>query len=114
MDDILWASVADKLFCTREQYLAAIADFERVPIPDGVVIIKGTEIHLACKPAGIRGTRRMLRQVLGGVIARHGCATTRVPRRATASRAFVTRLGFYETGADAVDIHYRIERMHHV
>jgi len=111
--DLLWDQVSGTLFCTKEQYLQSLADWTATEIECGIVLSRGTEIHFACKP-GVVGTRRLLREHLGRVISQHGFATTRVPRSRQTGHRFVTRLGFIKTHADALDIHYKIERMRHV
>lgn len=118
MDDLLWSQVSGFLFCTKEEYLRALSSFTRHPVFRdglliGVVLTRDDEIHVAWKH-GAQGTRRLLKQHLGGAIDRYGHAVTRVPVWRTASQKFVTRLGFVETGRDTNDIYYRIERMSHV
>lgn len=118
MDDLLWSQVSGFLFCTKEEYLQALSSFTRHAVVRdgaliGVVLIRGNEIHVAWKH-GESGTRRLLKQHLGGLIEQYGHAVTRVPLWRTASRVFVERLGFVESGRDANDIYYRIERMNHV
>lgn len=117
-DDFLWSKVSNVLFCTKEQYLLAVSRFDKYRIEAsgelvGVVLTCGSEIHLACGD-GLRGTRRLLREHLGTLIEQYGHATTSVPKGRKKSQAFVTRLGFKATHEDALDIHYKIERMHHV
>lgn len=117
-DDFLWGKVSNVLFCTKEQYLSSVRCFDKHRIETkgklvGVVLTCGSEIHLACDDE-IKGTRRLLREYLGALIEQYGYATTSVPKGRKKSQAFVARLGFKAIYEDALDIHYKIERMHHV
>jgi len=118
MDDLLWSQVSGFLFCTKDEYLQALSSFTKHAVVRdgvliGVVLTRNNEIHVAWTH-GESGTRSLLRKHLGGLIERYGHAVTRVPIWRTASQDFVARLGFVESGRDANDIYYRIERMNHV
>lgn len=116
--DLLWRQASGVLFCSKVQYLCMLDRFTVSEIWQdgllfGAVLTDGSEIHLVWRN-GMQGTRRLLRQHLGGIIEKHGHAVTRVSKGNVASQKFVARLGFERTHEDAFDIYYRIERMRHV
>lgn len=85
----------------------ALRDWECVPLEfQGQLaacgIVRGTEIHFAAMPGfGAKiMTRRIIREFLGPLLARHGFLTTRTEPDDEAGRRFVERIGFSQTWQD--------------
>lgn len=78
--------------------------------PVGMLMTKGQEIHVAIGNNHRRRwlSRRLIREVLGGIISEHGHATTKVMRDNAKGIDFVERLGFKKERQDDLMIYYRI------
>jgi len=106
--DLVWESVKDHCFCAREEYEAALADWELHPIYrcgelSGVVMLRGNEIHCAAHPKyrGRWGFRDALAFVRPGQVTRTG-------KTNTIARRFLERLGFLLSHEDTFDAHYAL------
>lgn len=115
--DILWDAVKESLYCSREDYVASLEGWTLSPIErDGVQIAiriqKGPEFHFIMTGATKSVTRADIRACIQPIIDAHGYATTRTPREDVRQQRFNQALGFFKTGEDEFDIHYRIEKMH--
>jgi hypothetical protein len=101
---MVYTSVKDRLTVGLVEYLEAVKDWEVMPLTEsgrviGGVLIKGNEIHVGygVKPkVSIRG---YIRNILGGVISKHGCALTQVQEENLAGLRFCERLGFVKLSA---------------
>lgn len=94
-----------------EKVQATYADWEQIEDETGWLLVKGTEVHVCCKP-GCRGrmvTRRKIREVLGSVFERLGFLTTRVLIGDPAT--VVRRLGFKKTWSNELFDHYILTAM---
>ncbi|MBT9174205.1 MAG: hypothetical protein DDT21_02616 [Syntrophomonadaceae bacterium] len=105
------------LYLTREQFEQSLDGwtFDIVQRPDGsigmVFVHKGPEFHFAKFGNDVQATREHLKKYPGALIEQYGYATTRTPKTATRQQRFNERIGFYKTGADEYDIHYRIDHL---
>jgi len=113
------ASMSGRVCITFEQFCAAVAGWEVVPVMvdgalAGAVLIDGPELHACILPAyfGRWLTRAVLRKTLHQVLVQHGRAITRTTSGNDAGHAFVARLGFQKIGdVDGVAT-YRLEANH--
>jgi ribosomal protein S18 acetylase RimI-like enzyme len=81
----------------------------------GFVMERDGEMHAWRSPAftGRWLTRADVQTLLGGVINRYGCATTRVPASNETGQRFVERLGFERMGEHAGVVTYKAVRLQH-
>jgi len=103
------------LYLTREQFDQTLEDwdFDIVEVDgviQGVFVVKGPEFHFA-KFGSEPATREQLKKYPGSLIEKYGYATTRTPKTDLRQLRFNQRLGFFQTGEDEYDIHYRIETL---
>lgn len=103
------------LYLTREQFDQTLADWdfdivESNGLIQGVFVVKGPEFHFA-KFDTTPVNREQLRKYPGSLIEKYGYATTRTPKSDLRQQRFNERLGFFKTGEDEYDIHYRIETL---
>jgi hypothetical protein len=100
---------------TPEQAAQALSDFTFLDCGGAVVMTRGSEIHAAA-PRERRGRwirRSDLRSVLGGIVEKHGFATTSVRDDNAAGHAFVRRMGFAPTGEQRDGAtYYKLEIRH--
>jgi hypothetical protein len=117
MDDLIGELWKQSPLCiTREQFAKGLEGWTFDPVyKDGemaaVVLVNGPEFHFSVFTKGLRCTKAHLAKYPGSLIERYGYATTRTPKDDTRQRRFNERCGFFVTGEDAFDIHYRIERL---
>jgi hypothetical protein len=108
--DIFWNDAKQTIFCTQDEYVAAMRDVEfRTWGDDGAMAIVGNEVHVV----GVRRgwiTRRAIREGFIPLLRERGVLTTRVARSNIKSCRFVERMGFKKCGEDQLDNIYRIER----
>lgn len=78
--------------------------------PVGMLMTKGPEIHVAIVKNHRKRwlSRRLIREVLGGIIELHGHATTKVMLDNNEGINFVERLGFKRERQDDLMIYYRM------
>ena len=74
----------------------------------GVFVVRGPEFHFA-KFSDMPATRAHLKKYPGLLIEQYGYAVTKTPKTDTRQQRFNERLGFYKTGEDEYDIHYKID-----
>jgi hypothetical protein len=116
--DILWTQAEPILFITREEFDAAKMgwDIRGFEIDGQLAIItvqKGPEFHFTTLGTGKKIPLRMMKEFLVPIIQEHGFAFTRTPHEDTRQQRFNRRFGFVQVGEDALDIHYRLERLPH-
>lgn len=113
---ILWEQMKDKLYMTPEQFAAGYegCEFDAWRRPDGSIyllfIVRGPEFHFV-KFGDEPADRAILDKYPGALIDRYGYAQTKTPKDDTRQQRFNERLGFYRTGEDDLDIHYRIDHL---
>jgi hypothetical protein len=112
---MVYTSVKDRLAMGMVEYIEAVKDWEVTPLTEagrviGGVLQKGNEIHVGygVKPkVSIRG---YIRDILGGVIDKHGYAVTQVREENQAGLRFCERLGFVKLSAQNGTILLRCDR----
>jgi hypothetical protein len=114
--DLLWQQARERLYITREQFEQSLEGWflDTIHGPNGIAIVfvvKGPMFHFAKFDPTVKATRDHLRKYPGSLIAKYGYATTTTPKEDTRQRRFNERLGFFQTGEDDLDIHYRIEKL---
>lgn len=116
LPEFVYNAISYRLEVPKEEFLERLKEWELSPIflqgnIAAVVMILGTEIHVASAEAG-RGkwlSRRFIKETLGGIIKEHGFATTRTEYDNAPARAFVERLGFVPD-----TVFYRLDKLKHV
>lgn len=115
--DRLWEQAEPLLYISKEEYIALFDGSELEPCEVGgelwyVTVRKGPLFHFATFS---RRTLPMtaIRAFLQNIIDQHGYVETRTPRDDARQHRFNRRFGFKVCGEDALDIHYRIERLPH-
>jgi len=114
--DLLWQQARERLYITREQFEQSLEGWflDTIQGPNGIAavfVVKGPMFHFAKFDPTVKATRDHLRKYPGSLIAKYGYATTTTPKEDTRQRRFNERLGFFQTGEDDLDIHYRIEKL---
>lgn len=74
---------------------------------------KGPHFHFDSFGTKHRLPMSVIRPYLQQIIDEHGFALTKTPRDDERQHRFNRRFGFTPCGEDALDIHYRIERLPH-
>jgi hypothetical protein len=100
---------------TLEQFSSTLSDWDLIDVGGAVVMLRDAEIHVAA-PKDRRGrwiSRARIKTVLGGILQSNGVVRTKVMKDNEAGNAFVSRLGFQETGRDASTIHYELKELRH-
>lgn len=102
---------------SRERFIEFYSSWRVTPLyvhgeVVGAVLQEGPEMHVAVLPKAHRRWARpsIWRQLIDGTIDRYGYAITSVAEANTDGQAFVSRLGFRETGRNGSFIFYRLER----
>jgi GNAT superfamily N-acetyltransferase len=114
--EFVYNAISYRLEVPKEEFLEQLKEWELHPIYlagkiGAVVMIQGTEIHVASAEEG-RGkwlSRGFIKDTLGGIIRKHGFATTRTEYDNAPARAFVERLGFVPD-----TVFYRLDKLKHV
>ncbi len=90
------------------QIEAELAKWELIPAYRegdlcGVVMLRGTEMHVCAKPEYIGSaiTRKNIADTLSVLLEKHGFLTTRLFHGHDAERRFIERCGFRQTWQDA-------------
>lgn len=113
--DIIGRLLEDSpLFLSRAEFEKTLEGWEIEPVhgADGVIgcfLTKGPELHFQKFDSTPVGRQHLKR--LAELIERYGYAQTRTPKDDDRMCRFNERLGFYRTGEDEFDIHYRIDRI---
>jgi hypothetical protein len=104
--DIIWNSVKEMVFCSRDEYIESIKDWTLHEILRngelaGVVMIKGNEIHCAVNDTfrGRWGFKDSISLLRPGMV-------TQTNKRNLTARRFLERLGFRFKYEDEYDAHY--------
>jgi len=103
------------LYLTREQFDKTLDgwDFDIVEANGAISMVfvsKGPEFHFA-KFDDTPASRGHLKKYPGSLIEKYGYAVTHTPKTDARQQRFNERLGFYKTGEDEYDIHYRIDSL---
>jgi hypothetical protein len=114
-DDLIWASVNDMLFCTKEEFLATLDESTVWPlIKDGVLlalrISDGPELHIVTTKTR-QFTMGDVREMLRPLIEKYSYATTCISRRDKRQQRFVERIGFRRIKEDDYDVIYFIDKL---
>lgn len=110
--DWLWAKAEPDVYITKEQFVAGYEGWHLYDIQqDGklvaIVAEKGPEMHF--QPTGVPISRRIVKQVMQGLLDRHGHVVTKTPQQELRQQRFNELIGFRVTGRDEYDVHYRID-----
>lgn len=102
------------LFLTRAEFEKTLQGWDIEPVEEGgqvigCFLVKGPELHFAKWDETSVGRRHLAR--LAELIKEYGYATTRTPKDDERMLRLNRRLGFYQTGEDAYDVHLRIDKM---
>lgn len=114
--ELIWEQARETLFVEREQFMAGLAEWEiesveRDGLLLGAVLRKGPEFHFCTFGAAPRIGRQLIRDVLAPQMDRYGYVVTRTPKPATGRQhRFNRTMGFVQTGEDAYNVHYRLDR----
>jgi len=114
--ELLWQQSREKLYITQAQFEQSLEGWflDTIQGPNGIAavfVVKGPMFHFAKFDPLVNATRDHLRKYPGSLIAKYGYATTTTPKEDARQRRFNERLGFFQTGEDDLDIHYRIEKL---
>lgn len=114
--DQLWELAEPTLYITKDEFVKSLEGWEIEPIEiDGVVALitmtKGALFHFVSMKTGKPFSMKVVRGTIGRVIEQHGYAETRTPKDDVRMHRFNNRLGFKAIGEDALDTHFRIERL---
>jgi hypothetical protein len=104
------------LYLSREEFQQSLDGWTLDPVEHegkvvGVFVVKGPHFHFAKFDPSYQAGRSILRRYPGELIRQHGYACTLTPKEDERQQRFNERLGFYRTGEDEYDIHYRIDAM---
>ena len=115
MIDLLWQHRPELLFVTKEQFAAALDGWEIDPRKvDGEIafvwLSKGPELHFVCTATGKSMPKAMLRDVLQGVLDRHGYVVVKTPKDDARQQRFNRTVGFRQIGEDEYDVHLRLDK----
>jgi hypothetical protein len=118
LTDLLWEKAEPVLYCTKDEYLQTLAEWTIKPVHvDGelawITVQKGPEFHFQSVGETRVMPLRMIREFLQGIIDQHGYALAKTPLLDVRQQRFNQRFGFVEVGRDALDIHFRIDRLPH-
>lgn len=118
LTDLLWEKAEPILFISKDQYLATLAEWTIKPVYlDGelawITVQKGPEFHFQSVGPTRRMPLRMIREFLQGILDEHGYVLTKTPVDDERQQRFNRRFGFVEIDRDALDVHFRLDRLPH-
>ncbi len=110
----LHESLAQRSSLPLEAFMEYLKDFDIHPVMDqdeiiGAVMTKGNEIHVGITRTPQGAHLRELRDILCGIIMRHGTARTAVMHDNIAGMEFCRRIGFEETHRDERGVHFELK-----
>lgn len=116
--DLLFERLPETLFITKDQFLESLAGWEIEPFEiEGdlafVTLTKGPEFHFQVFGTKHPISMTLIRTWLQKVIDAHGHVATKTPKEDARQHRFNRRFGFYVTGEDEFDVHYRLDRLPH-
>lgn len=119
IEDLLWERAKEKLYLSKEEFLATLEGWDIVPHYVGedlawITLHKGPEIHFQTVGKTRPMPRGRFNAVVQGIIDQHGYAETKTPKDDTRQHRFNRLYGFEAIGEDEFDIHFRITRLRHV
>lgn len=118
LTDLLWKKAEPVLFITKDEYLQTLAEWVIKPVHiDGelawITVQKGPEFHFQSVGKTRIMPLRIIREFLQGILAEHGYALTKTPIDDVRQQRFNRCFGFVEIDRDALDIHFRLDRLPH-
>ena len=115
LKDILWDSVKEFLFISKDEYLAQLDGWDIQPVEMNgdliaITVTKGPQFHIHSMGVARVVTRKMLWDFIGPIVDAHGYAETRTPIDDERQHRFNRAFGFVEAGRTEFDTIFRIER----
>lgn len=114
--ETLWQRAQEKLYITREQFVASLEGWTIEPIEVAgetafVTLRRGPEFHFSSLETGHRIPLGVIRARLAGIIAEHGYALARTPKDDRKQRRVNEFFGARIVGEDTFDVHYRLDSL---
>ena len=114
--EFVYDVISKELIISKEDFINNVKDWELKPVYvngyiAAVVMVQGNEVHVAATPEfhGRWLSRKVIKDILGGILAEHGQVITSVNWGNKSACTFVERLGFVPD-----NIVYRLDKLKHV
>ena len=116
VERVVFDAINKKAFMTPAQFEVAkqSLNIRGHYVDDRLVMAEihnGPEFHFVLTDTRWHITKSDVRRVLAPIIAEFGYATTKTPKEDRRQQRFNERLGWFKTGEDEFDYHYRIEEL---
>lgn len=95
-----------------EQLEEIYKDFKFIPVKDGVILTKRSEMHVVVRPQSHkRWFNKKVRKIIKETLSEYGCVTTKVMNNYDVGHLFAKRLGFKETNRDSNVTYYELRSL---